>query len=63
MVRPDLAQGELLYRVPGQDSLDGNTVDVEREKSEFAENALHYQAAVQFLSGKIRSLKDVLSEK
>jgi len=56
------ATGELAYRVPGQDALDGNTVDPEREKSEFAQNALQYQATLQFLSGKIKTLKDVLQE-
>ena len=63
LVRPDLSIGELDYRVPGQPSLDGNTVDTDREKSEFAENALHYQASTRFLSGKIKSLKELLKEK
>ncbi len=61
LVRPGTAlTGDLDYRAPSQPSLDGNTVDVEREKSEFAENALHYQASLRFLSGKIKSLNDVL---
>jgi flagellar basal-body rod protein FlgB len=61
LVRPDLSSSvEMAYRIPAQDSLDGNTVDVEHEKVAFAENALHYQAAVKFLNSKITSLKDIL---
>ena len=48
---------EVLYRVPNQSSLDGNTVDGLVEKSEFAENALRYQASLSFLDGKIKGLK------
>lgn len=47
---------ETLYRVPNQSSLDGNTVDGELEKSAFAENALRYQASLEFLSGKFKGM-------
>lgn len=50
------AGGEALYRVPTQPSLDGNTVDAQIEKVKFAENALQYQASLQFLGAKIRNL-------
>ncbi|MHA7816871.1 MAG: flagellar basal body rod protein FlgB [Pseudohaliea sp.] len=52
--------GPLLYRVPLQPAQDGNTVEVDREQAAFAENAVRYQASLQFLSGKIRSMIDVL---
>ncbi len=47
---------EMLYRVPHQASLDGNTVDTQIEQAEFARNAMHYQASLTFLSGRIRTL-------
>lgn len=47
---------ELLYRVPNQPSLDGNTVDPDLEKSAFAENALRYNASLTFLDRKFRGL-------
>jgi flagellar basal-body rod protein FlgB len=50
----------LLYRVPMQPSQDGNTVDVQREQAAFAENAIRYQASLQFLSGRISGLINVL---
>lgn len=54
----DLAQpgGQLLYRVPLQPSLDGNTVDVHAEQAAFADNAMHYEISLQFLSGRFKSM-------
>jgi flagellar basal-body rod protein FlgB len=49
-------QAELLYRNPSQPSIDGNTVDTQIEYTEFARNALQYQASLTFLSGRIRTL-------
>ena len=40
---------EVMYRVPVQSSLDGNTVDAQTEKTEFADNALRYEASLMFL--------------
>lgn len=47
---------DVMYRVPDQPSLDGNTVDGLREKSEFADNALRYQASLTFLSRKFKGM-------
>jgi flagellar basal-body rod protein FlgB len=49
-------QAPVLYRVPTQPSLDGNTVDVQQEQAAFAENAVRYQASLEFLSGRVRGL-------
>jgi len=46
----------LLYRMPSQMSLDGNSVDSEREKAVFAENALHYQASLRFMGSRVQGL-------
>ena len=51
---------ETLYRVPNQSSLDGNTVDEQLEKSAFAENALLYQASLEFLSCKFKGMISAL---
>ena len=52
-----VANTQMAYRIPQQASLDGNTVEVEREQSEFSANALRYQASLRFLDGRISSLK------
>lgn len=57
-----LPGGELQYRIPNAPSLDGNTVDVDTEQAAFAENALHYQATLRFLSGRFRGIKNALKE-
>ncbi|MFZ5540432.1 MAG: flagellar basal body rod protein FlgB [Pseudomonadota bacterium] len=46
----------LLYRTPLQTSLDGNTVDLDRERASFAENTVRYEASLRFLNGQIRTL-------
>lgn len=52
--------GEMKFRNPTQPSLDGNTVNPLREKSEFMENAILYQANLRFLTGKVKMLKTAL---
>lgn len=47
---------EIMYRIPSQPSLDGNTVDLQTERSAFLENAMMYQASLRFLNGKISGL-------
>lgn len=54
------AAGELLYRVPSQPSLDGNTVETQREHAAFMDNAIRYQASLQFLDGRISSLRTAI---
>ncbi len=48
------------YRIAMQDSLDGNTVDEQIEQSQFMQNAVHYQASLEFLGGKFTSLTKAL---
>jgi flagellar basal-body rod protein FlgB len=51
---------ELQYRVPDQPSLDGNTVDMDRERAQFTDNAVKYQASLTLLSSKLQSLKTAM---
>jgi flagellar basal-body rod protein FlgB len=48
----------VMYRNVLQPSADGNTVDMDVERAQFADNALRYEASVAFVSGKV---KDVLA--
>lgn len=49
-----------LYRVPISPSLDGNTVELHVEQVQFAENATRYEATLQFLNGRIKTLRSAL---
>ena len=46
----------LMYRTPAQDSVDGNTVDMDLERSAFSENALQYQAGLSFITHQLKML-------
>lgn len=50
-----------LYRNPEQPSLDGNTVDTQREHAAVAETAIRYQTTLTFLSSRIQGLKDAIT--
>lgn len=51
---------DLLYRVPDQPALDGNTVDMDRERTNFADNSLKYQTSLTVLGGQIKGMMSVL---
>ena len=46
----------LLYRNAVQGSVDGNTVDMDLERSQFADNAIHYEANLTFISTEVRMM-------
>jgi flagellar basal-body rod protein FlgB len=45
---------QVMYRNPTQPSADGNTVDANAERAQFADNALRYEASLQFVNNKIK---------
>ena len=47
---------ELLYRSAVQRSVDGNTVDMDIERAQFAENAVRYEAQLIFIGGQVKSM-------
>jgi flagellar basal-body rod protein FlgB len=47
----------VMFRIPNQPALDGNTVDSDLEKAAFAEASVRYQASVDFLSARVESLR------
>jgi flagellar basal-body rod protein FlgB len=55
------AAGELQYRVPLAPPLDGNTVDAQIEQAAFAENAVRYQATLNFLNARFRGLMTAIT--
>jgi flagellar basal-body rod protein FlgB len=48
--------GRLAYRIPTQPALDGNTVDLDTERVQFADNALHFEAGMTMVSGQIKAM-------
>jgi len=54
------ARGALGYRVPLEASLDGNTVELATEQTQFAENAVKYRTTLSFLEGRIGTIMSAL---
>lgn len=48
------------YRTVQQDALDGNTVDAQTEQAQFMQNAIQYQASLEFLGSKFQGLTKAL---
>ncbi|MDP2878340.1 MAG: flagellar basal body rod protein FlgB [Sulfuricella sp.] len=47
---------QALYRATVQPSIDGNTVDMDVERAQFADNAIHYQFVMDRISSKGKTL-------
>ncbi|WP_038089853.1 flagellar basal body rod protein FlgB [Acidihalobacter prosperus] len=61
-MEPSAAGGPapVLYQVPLQPSLDGNTVNLQYNQAAFGENALRYQATLTILSGRLSGLSKAI---
>ncbi len=46
---------ELTYATASQTSLDRNTVDMDRERASFADNAIKYEATLRFINSNVRT--------
>ena len=53
-------QAQTLYSTPSQTNLDSNTVDMDRERASFADNAVKYEATLRFLNGSVRTMLDAI---
>ncbi len=51
---------ELLYRIPQQPSIDGNTVEDQVENAEYMKNALAFQASFEFLNDEFKGLQSAI---
>ncbi|CAG4882173.1 flagellar component of cell-proximal portion of basal-body rod [Georgfuchsia toluolica] len=47
---------QVLYRTPTQLSVDGNTVEMDAERAQFADNAVRMEASLTFLNSQIKTL-------
>jgi len=50
----------ILYRTPTQPSADGNTVDMDIERNQFADNAVRYEAGLTFITSQIKDMLAVI---
>lgn len=48
--------GKLGYTVQTQPSLDNNTVDLDRERANFVDNTVRYEATLRFINGNAKTM-------
>ena len=51
----------LKYRSENQSAVDGNTVDMDVERTQLAENALQYQILTQLINNKFQGMRSALA--
>ncbi|HMV52137.1 MAG TPA: flagellar basal body rod protein FlgB [Rhodocyclaceae bacterium] len=49
------------YRTEMQSSVDGNTVNLDVERAQFAENAVQYEASVTFINGTLKTMQTAIT--
>jgi len=54
------ADSFLKYRGEHQSSVDGNTVEMDTERSAFTENSVQYTASVTFINGLLRTMQQAI---
>lgn len=59
---PAISHNVLMYRIPDQPSADGNTVDMDRERVNFADNSLKYQTSLTLLGSQIKGMMSVITQ-
>ncbi|MEO8278721.1 MAG: flagellar basal body rod protein FlgB [Ideonella sp.] len=50
----------LMYATASQTNLDGNSVDMDRERASFADNAIKFEATLRFINGNVRTMLDAI---
>lgn len=53
--------GALKFRAETQSAVDGNTVDMDVERSQITENAMQYQVLTQLITGKFQGMRSALA--
>lgn len=56
----DILGTKVMYRGESQSSIDGNTVNMDQERTEFTDNALRYQAALTFMQKRIETMRTAI---
>ena len=50
------AQSTLRYATQTQPALDNNSVDLDRERANFVDNAVRYEATLRFINGNAKTM-------
>lgn len=56
LINGHVPTAQLGYAVSSQPALDNNTVDLDRERANFADNTVRYEATLRFLNGQSKTM-------
>jgi flagellar basal-body rod protein FlgB len=51
-----LAGSDLAYAIQSQPSVDGNSVDLDRERANFVDNSVRYESTLRFINGQSKTI-------
>ncbi|TAK96287.1 MAG: flagellar basal body rod protein FlgB [Aquabacterium sp.] len=54
-------QPDMNYALSSQTNLDSNTVDMDRERANFADNTVRYEATLRFINAQVRTLNTAIT--
>ena len=54
-------EAKLVYAMPSQTNLDRNTVDMDRERANFTDNSVKYEATLRFINGNVRTMLSAIT--
>ncbi len=54
------SESRLNYASPSQTNLDRNTVDMDRERANFADNSVKFEATLRFINGSVKTMLDAI---
>lgn len=52
----DARNPAMAYTVQTQPSLDGNSVDIDRERANFVDNSIRYESTLRFINGHVKTM-------
>jgi flagellar basal-body rod protein FlgB len=52
----DARDPAMAYTVQTQPSLDGNSVDIDRERANFVDNSIRYESTLRFINGHVKTM-------
>ncbi|HEY4082051.1 MAG TPA: flagellar basal body rod protein FlgB [Burkholderiaceae bacterium] len=53
-----LSESQKQFSLPAQTNLDSNTVDMDRERANFVDNSVKYEATLRFINGAVKTTLD-----
>lgn len=51
----------MAYTVQTQPSLDGNSVDLDQQRANFADNAIRYESTLRFINGNVKTMLSAIT--